>query len=363
MLPSPSPFLTLSAFLSLLSLTSLSLSNSKSCLESVPASTAVYTPPGTQHLFAVQCCSTLFSSGRPSSLQQQTRSMIVGVAIALLSLCLAYLFFAYQKDPLFFRKMIYFCDILRFAAIMKIHERKNSKKPWSFIDFFEEKVDKDPSFIQFITVEDDRQITLNEMDQQGNQLGRWATTLGLQQKDSIAIIMLNKPEVVIFWLGMAKIGVGSALINSNVTGKAFIHSVEISVKDSTTKVVVIDNELKETLKTEVMQLREGGILVYFWNDILSSLTSIPSHRIAKTARDTIHEKDPLIYIFTSGTTGLPKACKVSSSKYFQNTLPVSCFLRLQKGDRFYNCLPLYHSAGGMVALGGCFRANATMVLR
>jgi fatty-acyl-CoA synthase len=290
-------------------------------------------------------------------------AMIVALIVTLVTICLGYFLYAYQKDPLLYRKMIYFCDILRFAAIMKIHERKHSKKPWSFVNYFEEKVDQNPNFIQFLTVEDNHSYTLSDIDQQANQLGRWASTLGLLSHESISIIMLNKPEVVIFWLGMAKIGVGTALINSNVTGKAFLHSVEISVKNSKTKVVVIDNELKETLKTEVRELREKGILVYYWNDIMAALVSISSHRISKTMRETIHEKDPLIYIFTSGTTGLPKACKVSSSKFFQNTLPVSCFLRLKPGDRFYNCLPLYHSAGGMVALGGCIRANATMVLR
>jgi fatty-acyl-CoA synthase len=277
---------------------------------------------------------------------------------------LAYLFYLSQQDPLFLNKVSYFFDLLRFASIVRIHQISNSKKPWSFVDFFESKVLSHPHHVQFITVEDDRHITLSEMDNQANQLGRWGTTLGLKQHDTIAIIMLNKPEVVIFWLGMAKIGVGTALINSNITGKPFMHSVEVSVQNSNTKVVVIDSELKDILKNEVQELRQTkGILVYFWNDIVSSLNAISSFPIPKTSRDQIREKDPLIYIFTSGTTGLPKACKVSSSKFFQNTLPVSCFLRLKQGDRFYNCLPLYHSAGGMVALGGCFRAGATMVLR
>lgn len=241
------------------------------------------------------------------------------------------------KDPLLLKKISYFFDVLRFASIVKMHERRCKRGPWSFVDFFEEKVDKNPDFIQFITVEDDRMITLGEMESQANQLGRWGESIGLKQKESVAIIMLNKPEVVIFWLGMAKIGIGSALINSNVTGKAFLHSVETSLTNSQTKVVVIDNELKDTLKSEVSQLRELGILVYFWNDIQSSILKTPSHRISKTLRDQIQGKDPLIYIFTSGTTGLPKACKVSSSKYFQNTLPVSCFLRLKPGQKFYNC--------------------------
>lgn len=289
-------------------------------------------------------------------------TIILSILFTLLSILIVFVFIQ-SRDPLIGKKIMYFFDVLKFGLIVKLHERKCKSGPWSFVDFFEEKVDNNPDLLQFITVEDERMITLGDIEAIANQLGRWGESLGLKQKESIAIIMLNKPEVVIFWLGMAKIGVGSALINSNVTGKAFIHSVETSLKDSTTKVVVIDQELKETLKLEVTQLREMGILVYFWNDIQSSINNISSHRIPKSHRNQIQGKDPLIYIFTSGTTGLPKACKVSSSKFFQNTLPVSCFLRLKHGDRFYNCLPLYHSAGGMVALGGCFRAGVTMVLR
>ena len=74
--------------------------------------------------------------------------------------------------------------------------------------------------------------------------------------------------------------------------------------------------------------------------------------------------DRALYIYTSGTTGLPKAANVSH-------LPphaVEPLVRRPDGrhspsDRMYNCLPMYHSVGGVVATGATLVGGGTVVLR
>lgn len=177
---------------------------------------------------------------------------------------------------------------------------------WSFVDFFEDKVDANPDAVQFITVEDDVYTTLGGMERLANQLAYWATQQKLQQKECIALMMLNRPEIATFWLGMAKIGCSTALVNSTITGKPFVHSITLSLKDSTNKIAVVDSELKTVLASEVAELRELGIKVFFWGDMTKEVFDMPSERPARSARNTVKEFDPLIWIFTSGTTGLPK---------------------------------------------------------
>jgi acyl-CoA synthetase (AMP-forming)/AMP-acid ligase II len=45
------------------------------------------------------------------------------------------------------------------------------------------------------------------------------------------------------------------------------------------------------------------------------------------------------------------------------SFPAYTFLSLTPKDRMYNCLPLYHSAGGMMVMAACIRAGTTVVLR
>ncbi len=56
-------------------------------------------------------------------------------------------------------------------------------------------------------------------------------------------------------------------------------------------------------------------------------------------------------IFTSGTSGLPKAAEVSHRKLVTWTHWFAELAGLKPSDRLYNCLPMHHSVGGVVAVG------------
>jgi len=51
-----------------------------------------------------------------------------------------------------------------------------------------------------------------------NLVANWAANEGLVQGDVVGLIMDNRPEYVISWLGLAKIGVVTSLINTNLSG-------------------------------------------------------------------------------------------------------------------------------------------------
>ena len=63
----------------------------------------------------------------------------------------------------------------------------------------------------------------------------------LKKGDCVAIFMENKPEFVATWLGLSKLGVISALINTNLKNKALVHSITVA----NSKVLVFSVELKD----------------------------------------------------------------------------------------------------------------------
>jgi fatty-acyl-CoA synthase len=70
-----------------------------------------------------------------------------------------------------------------------------------------------------------------------------------------------------------------------------------------------------------------------------------------------------LYIYTSGTTGLPKAAKVSHYRVMQWSHWFAGLMDTNASDRMFNCLPLYHSVGGVVATGATLVGGGAVVIR
>eukprot|EP01033_Poteriospumella_lacustris_P015642 gene15642-11191_t len=254
---------------------------------------------------------------------------------------------------------------------LKKHSFMHTRGPYSILDKIEDDCDKFPDDVQLIMADTGEERTKKQMDELANQVAHWALSQGVQPLDTIALMMLNNLDFVSIWLGIGKIGASTALINTNVTGKPLAHSIETAMVSSNTKILIMDQELESTRTDEIALLRADGVKVFFWSakkDATSSLRdlvlTLPKTRIDRTIRKVVTEKDPILHIFTSGTTGLPKACKISQTRFQAASLffPNFCLLR-QHADRIYTALPLYHSAAGAIAVGGALRANVPLVLR
>ena len=74
-------------------------------------------------------------------------------------------------------------------------------------------------------------------------------------------------------------------------------------------------------------------------------------------------EDRALYIYTSGTTGLPKAANISHARVMQWGHWFAGMMDAQPTDRLYNCLPMYHSVGGVLAPGAILVAGGALVIR
>jgi fatty-acyl-CoA synthase len=246
---------------------------------------------------------------------------------------------------------------------IRLHSLLHSKGSFSYADVFESHCDQYPDQVQFIMAETGESVTKKEVDNLANQVAVWALNQGLKPFDSVALMMLNNLSFVSIWLGFAKIGMGTALVNTNLTGKPFAHSVETSLKSSDVKILIVDADLEVQLKTDLEELRQNGVKVLIWGtsmlaskDISQEIKLCSTQRPSKIHRSVIRECDPLLYIFTSGTTGLPKACKISQTRFLSGSYFYPYLCGLDRSDVIYSAMPLYHSAAGIIAAGGAIFA-------
>ncbi len=216
-----------------------------------------------------------------------------------------------------------------------------------------------------------RGLSYAELDAAGNRIANWAHATGIRHGDVVAVLMENRPDYMACWLGLAKVGAVGALINTNLAGSPLAHCLQVSKAQH----LVLGDELRDAfvgardLLEEVPQVwlhrdgdKEPPPLEPGWNDLDAALAeSSPS--AGRELRADLSPKDKLFYIYTSGTTGNPKAANISHHRFLYISAAFSGMAKATARDRMYVVLPLYHSAGGMCAVGLTIAAGGTVVLR
>jgi len=209
----------------------------------------------------------------------------------------------------------------------------------------------------------DRTISYRQMDGWAARYARWAQGQGVGKGDVVALLMDNRPEYLFAWLGLVKLGVVVALINTNLRGAPLAHCVSIAGA----KHIVVGAELADAYKEAAAQMSPApSVWITDENgggNLDAALGAVSAEPFDPKARDGLLCKDKAFYIFTSGTTGLPKAANISHLRALFMMYGFAGGLGAKPSDRMYNVLPLYHSSGGICAVGVAFTAGGALVLR
>ena len=212
-----------------------------------------------------------------------------------------------------------------------------------------------------------RSVTYAEFDEMANRFAHWATGRNIRRGQVVALFIPSRTEYPAIWYGLSKVGVITALINSQLTGPALIHALTISgaahiVTDTETTSAFAS--VRSSLARPMTEWTIGGAGHGKDRSLDQTLKGVSSLRPTRdSVRGGLTGKDVVLYIYTSGTTGLPKAAKVSHVKAQVCMRGFAAGTNAKPGDRIYNTLPLYHSTGGLCALGAALLSGATMVLK
>lgn len=236
---------------------------------------------------------------------------------------------------------------------------------------FEKAVKRNPE--GFALYFEDQKYTYNELNEWANQIGHYYLSLGAKKGDVIAVMIENRSELVATIVGLAKIGVTSALVNTAQVGKVLTHSINLvkpiavivgeecrqAVQDVREDLTVAADRL-HWFANQATRIDAGKAPKGFIN-LAETIDQFPKFNTPTTA--SVKGKDGLFYIYTSGTTGLPKAVIFTNSRWTLAYGTYGHVLNLNKDDVMYVTLPLYHATGTVVCWCGVIAGSATLALR
>ncbi|KAJ5090944.1 hypothetical protein N7532_009628 [Penicillium argentinense] len=198
--------------------------------------------------------------------------------------------------------------------------------------------------------------------------GTWFKRVhGVRRKEIVAIDFMNSSTFLFMVLGLWSIGAVPALINYNLSGKPLTHSV----RSSTAKLLIVDEEVRNCFPPEQLKtfssdsFRDGKgpvHLVFHTSEVESQILGMEPTREDDKVRGDVLPRDMAMLIYTSGTTGLPKPAIVSWKKCWSGSFFVGDWLKIGPSDRFFTCMPLYHSSACVLGFMTCLVQRSTIII-
>ncbi|MGX1769860.1 long-chain-acyl-CoA synthetase [Dietzia sp. NPDC055343] len=236
----------------------------------------------------------------------------------------------------------------------------------------------DAPFLRFLGTE----VSYGEANLRANRVAAVLKNHGVTRGDTVGVCMTNRTEVMLAILGAAKAGASVGLLNHHQRGDVLDHSQKIIES----KVVLAGAECAETVNSipredwsgtliavsSPVDLPQRGLIAGDRPESMSDLTWLEDELAA--LEDSVGQTDfpdaaqtvgteTAYYIFTSGTTGLPKASTMSHYRWNRALAGFGLSgVRLKKDDVLLCPLPMYHNNALTVGLGCVLAAGACMAI-
>jgi fatty-acyl-CoA synthase len=234
--------------------------------------------------------------------------------------------------------------------------------------WWEERVSLHPDHVVLRTPT--RTLSYRELDQLSDRVARAAYAEGVRPGDAVGLQLPASGVFLALILGLAKAGARLALLSPGLRGRSLRHALtEIpttllitsgegaraaaALEDfSPPRIVVLDDpEAAARAPTEPpLEVLERWLEPF----------PVAVERLPPTPARSPDET--LFYIFTSGTTGLPKATQCSHLRYVAGATSEGALFEMTDADRMYVVLPMFHIAA-LSAIGAALSVCASVVIR
>jgi fatty-acyl-CoA synthase len=259
----------------------------------------------------------------------------------------------------------------------RLRDKPSAAKSWLKAIELTSRIEADPSRLFADLVEDwskrqpDRPALISEagtisyrtLAERINRYARWASSAGIEAGDAVCLVMPTRPDYIAAWLGITRVGGVVALINTKLVGPSLAHCINVADAGH----VILASELADAFEVALPYLKRAPkVWISGSHDneaaIDAALDGMDGSPLSPAERRKVTINDRALLIYTSGTTGLPKAASISHRRILNWGGWFAGLTGASPDDCLYDCLPVYHSVGGIVAPCSMLSAGASVVL-
>ena len=182
----------------------------------------------------------------------------------------------------------------------------------------------------------DKSITYGELDDRVIAFANYLRARGIKPGDKVMLDIGNSPSFLYTYLGVVRNGAVIVPVNPMLT----MHELEFIAKDSdasyliTSEAVLANHKLPAEAAAEAL-----GVEVIVWDEGLEAEACQASREDFDLAEDA---ETVSTFLYTSGTTGGPKAAMLSHRNLISNAGQAEEFWHVDDRDSFMCVLPMFH---------------------
>ncbi|MAI24471.1 MAG: p-hydroxycinnamoyl-CoA synthetase [Spirochaeta sp.] len=183
---------------------------------------------------------------------------------------------------------------------------------------------------------------------------------GIEAGDRIALLLGNRTAYLELFFAAARIGAILTPINIRLTA----HEIAFQVGDCRPVCLVHEHSLRPVVKEALALSNHRPTEVWSLGgepDDYESLLNASSATVSDSSG--VGSEEPVLLMYTSGTTGSPKGALLPARKVFFNSLNASLYFENGPSDRVLVVAPLFHSLALQILALPIMRAGGGLVLQ
>ena len=222
----------------------------------------------------------------------------------------------------------------------------------------------------FLNFKGEESVTYNQLNERSNRFANGLSAIGLSKGKKLTVMLPNCPEYLFLLFGAAKIGAVTVPVNTAYKGQLLSHVID----NSDSELLIVDAQYLEIIKEIAEDLPGLKTVLVYSGDPLNSAQKEGLRSVEVRQLDSlfdspdlkptvdIHHADPMMILYTGGTTGPSKGVVMTNHFYYFYSRLVAESIGYREKDVSYTCMPLFHINAQIGSIVSALYAGAQVAL-